>query len=507
MLEIKAISKQYQEKPLLEGISLRVLPAEILCLLGPSGGGKSTLLRIIAGLEKPESGTVWWNGEDISEKSAHKRNFGLMFQDYALFPHMNVRENVAFGLRMQNIPKNISITRVNEVLEMVHMAPFADRKVTELSGGEMQRIALARAIATKPDLLMLDEPLGALDRTLKDRLLVELISVLRQLKTPVIYVTHDQQEAFSIADTLAVLHDARIIQSGSPEHVYSNPVSLWLAGFLGFNNSICGRIIYGEPLRVKTELGVLEFKNQKGNRYSPDEQVVLVLKPDGADFNPCDQTINYLKGKVVDSIFSGDRYQENIEFSLDYSFTFFSEKKREKGEDTTLRISPESILCYRKSHEKKVIIVKNDYRGLEVWRYHGMILRQTDKGILAEARFNRSDLEFNNILLKEGDLFLEWYPFEKWYNIYEIYDRDGGELKAWYCNITRPVRLQNDHLFYDDLVLDLLVYPDGQQLSLDDEEFHKLEFDEQEKNQAVMALQELKTLFSEKGRLNVWDMV
>jgi len=208
MLRIEGISKTYQFKPLLEDINLSVSRGEILCLLGPSGSGKSTLLRIIAGLEKPESGRLFWDDADIMDLQAYERNFGFMFQDYALFPHMSVRENVAFGLEMKGLARELIDKRVREVLKMVEMADFLERNVTDLSGGEKQRVALARAIAPKPQLLMLDEPLGSLDRTLRDQLIMELGSVLQQLETPVIYVTHDQEEAFSIGDRLAVLHNA-----------------------------------------------------------------------------------------------------------------------------------------------------------------------------------------------------------------------------------------------------------------------------------------------------------
>jgi len=179
VLEIKNIDKQYQNSPLLRDIQLKVNKAETLCLLGPSGSGKSTLLRIIAGLENPERGQVLWRGEDITDKPSHLRNFGLMFQNYALFPHMNVSENIAFGLRMKGKPEEEIKKRVREVLDLVHMVEFMDRSVTALSGGEQQRVALARAIAPEPALLLLDEPVGSLDRTLRERLLTELREVLR----------------------------------------------------------------------------------------------------------------------------------------------------------------------------------------------------------------------------------------------------------------------------------------------------------------------------------------
>jgi len=209
LLEIRKITKSYQEQTLLDGISFVVENDETVCLLGPSGGGKSTILRIIAGLETAEKGQVVWQGKDISDIPPYARHFGLMFQDYALFPHLTVYENVAFGLRMQKQAKEIIDASVIEALRLVTMENFIHRRVTELSGGEQQRVALARALAPKPQLLMLDEPLGALDRTLREKLGEELRGLLRKMKIPAIYVTHDQQEAFSIADRILVLSEGR----------------------------------------------------------------------------------------------------------------------------------------------------------------------------------------------------------------------------------------------------------------------------------------------------------
>jgi len=211
MLEVKDIYKTYEGKPLLQGISFRLERGETICLLGSSGSGKSTLLRIIAGLETPESGSVIWDGQDLRDVPPYQRQFGLMFQDYALFPHRTVEQNVAFGLRMQDLLAQEVETRTKEALETINMQGFAKRQVTDLSGGEQQRVALARAMAPGPLLLMLDEPLGALDRSLREQLGQELRRVLHESEIPTIYVTHDQEEAFAIADRLLILHDGKIV--------------------------------------------------------------------------------------------------------------------------------------------------------------------------------------------------------------------------------------------------------------------------------------------------------
>ncbi len=260
MLKLTNIHKSYEGKPLLKGISFDVAHGETLCLLGPSGSGKSTLLRIISGLEHAESGDVYWHGESLAETPSHQRNFGLIFQDYALFPHLSVFENVAFGLKMASTASR-SVTakrrlsrmarflpfvskssddeiqqRVTEVLKQVHLTGFDSRRVTDLSGGEQQRVALARALAPRPRLLMFDEPLGALDRRLREYLIVEIREILRESGVPAIYVTHDQAEAFALAQRVILLNDGEIVQSGSPEEIYEYPASAWVAEFLGVKN-------------------------------------------------------------------------------------------------------------------------------------------------------------------------------------------------------------------------------------------------------------------------------
>ena len=223
MLELIDIRKTYEGKPLLAGVTLRVDEGETVCLLGPSGSGKSTLLRIAAGLEEPDSGRVIWGGEDITRTPAHRRGFGLMFQDYALFPHLNTAENVAFGLRMRNLPDDRIRMEAADALKRVNLEGFGRRRVAELSGGEQQRVALARALAPRPMLLMLDEPLGALDRALREQLTVQLRHLLRELRIPALYVTHDQEEAFAVAQRVALLHDGRIVQTGTPETLVARP--------------------------------------------------------------------------------------------------------------------------------------------------------------------------------------------------------------------------------------------------------------------------------------------
>jgi len=250
---------------------LDVGPGETAAILGPSGCGKTTLLRLIAGLERPQAGELLFDGDSVADIPAHRRGFGMMFQDFALFPHLDVGQNVAFGLRGGGRSREARTARVTELLETVGLTGFERRRVESLSGGERQRVALARALAPEPRLLMLDEPLGSLDRGLRERLLIELKDVLGRLAIPAIYVTHDQFEAFAIADRLAVMRDGRFVREGTPEAVYQDPQTEFVARFLGFDNIVDG---VSDGNVIETALGIWAAK-------SPPGPVRLLLRGEG----------------------------------------------------------------------------------------------------------------------------------------------------------------------------------------------------------------------------------
>jgi thiamine transport system ATP-binding protein len=233
MLSLEHATVCFDGHTALDDVDLTVEDHELVAVLGPSGSGKSTLLRAIAGLELLDTGTVRWDGEDLARVPPHRRSFGLMFQDYALFPHKDVAANVAFGLRMQHRPDAEIRRRVAEVLTLVDLDGFDHRSVTTLSGGEQQRVALARAVAPEPRLLMLDEPLGALDRTLRERLTQEVRELLRRLGMTAIYVTHDHAEARALGDRLVVMRAGHIEQVGPPDEVVAHPVNDFVAEFVG----------------------------------------------------------------------------------------------------------------------------------------------------------------------------------------------------------------------------------------------------------------------------------
>ncbi|HPJ64962.1 MAG TPA: ABC transporter ATP-binding protein [Flexilinea sp.] len=343
MLQLKDISYQYEKTPLLENLNLHLADHEILCLLGKSGSGKSTLLRIIAGLEKPDHGDIFWNGVSILNVPPFKRNFGLMFQDYALFPHLTVFENIAFGLEMNKVNSEKIPPIVEKLLKQVGMESFANRKVTELSGGEQQRVALARALAPQPHLLMLDEPLGALDHTLRVSLLAELRRILGENGIPSVYVTHDQDEAFSIADRIALLHDGVIVQTDTPENIFLRPKSVWVARFLGLNNLLPATGVTDSQILLKLNdrtiyLTIpLEYPLVEGQKIwilFRDEKLQLT---NDADFS--------IKGIIKESIFKGSNYETHVEIAPGTVFSVINEKKFQAGTEIELFYSPEDLLA------------------------------------------------------------------------------------------------------------------------------------------------------------------
>jgi ABC-type Fe3+/spermidine/putrescine transport system ATPase subunit len=311
MLAVHHIFKTYEGKPLLNDISFTVAEGETICLLGASGSGKSTLLRIIAGLEGSESGFISFNGQDLTSTPPHLRDFGLVFQDYALFPHLNVNENVAFGLKMRRLSQGEITKRVASSLELVNLNGFEKRRVTELSGGEQQRVALARALATRPRLLMFDEPLGALDRTLREDLLNELRTILHHTNIPAIYVTHDQEEAFAIADRVLILQGGQIVREGTPADVWTNPGSAFVAGFLGLGNIIPGKIRKRKEDRWQVESPLGVFSVNCGHEHQNGENVHLLARP-----LPAERDASVLRGIVEDVIFQQDRFKVTLENGL-----------------------------------------------------------------------------------------------------------------------------------------------------------------------------------------------
>lgn len=259
ILELDQIKKSFGETEVLKGISLSIDEGEFITFLGPSGCGKTTTLRIIAGLESPDEGRVRLNGQDVTELEPNRRNVNTVFQNYALFPHMNVYANVAYGLKIKKIPKKEIDQRVEQVLELVQLKGYEKRMPSELSGGQKQRVAIARAVVNNPKVLLLDEPLGALDLQLRRQMQVELKRLQKQLGITFIYITHDQEEAINMSDRIVVMRDGRFEQIGTPDEIYDFPRTSYVAGFVGAANIIRGRLIHITDgiAKVETTAGIV----------------------------------------------------------------------------------------------------------------------------------------------------------------------------------------------------------------------------------------------------------
>ena len=356
MLEVRGISKTFEGTYVLRDTSFDVARGETLCLLGPSGCGKTTLLRVIAGLERPDCGTLRLEGVDLSHRPVHARGLGFMFQEYALFPHKTVYGNVAFGLRMARRSRDEVARRVKDVLALVGLQGFEGRSVHELSGGEQQRVALARSLAPQPRLLMLDEPLASLDRALRERLMNELRQILKVVGVTALYVTHDQSEAFALGDRVAVMRAGHIEQIGPPEDVYRQPVNVFVARFLGMENLMPGQVVDAAAGRVRTALGKLtsldrlERDRKMTSSGQAGEKVTVLLRPEAARLVSGQEdagAVNLLRGEVVTRSFRGAYYRLVVRHAGGIELAFEVEGSEDAvpdaGQAVTLSLRPQAI--------------------------------------------------------------------------------------------------------------------------------------------------------------------
>ncbi|MDH3259814.1 MAG: ABC transporter ATP-binding protein [Acidimicrobiia bacterium] len=333
MLEATNLTVRFGEKIALDAVSLTVTDGEVLAVLGPSGSGKTTLLRVIAGLQAPGSGSLSWDGQPLDQVAAHERGFGLMFQDYALFPHRTVAGNVAFGLRMAGMAGDRIEERVAVVLDWVGLPGYQDRSVGNLSGGEQQRVALARALAPAPRMLMLDEPVGSLDRGMRERLVGELRQLFVEHGITTLYVTHDQEEAFGLADRIVIMKDGSVAQEGTPEQVWRQPVGEWVARFLGFDNIIDATITEGV---AQTSFGRFGIAGPASGSHR------LVIRPDGFTV----AAGGTIQGTVVTRSFRGGHYQLAVEAGPGVLLEMEIDEHPVPavGEVVTLSIDPEAVV-------------------------------------------------------------------------------------------------------------------------------------------------------------------
>jgi len=358
LLRLEGISKSFAGNPVLKGVDLSVGRAEFLTFLGPSGCGKTTTLRIIAGFEQADRGRVLFQGVDLSGLPPYKRDVHTVFQHYALFPHYDVFENVAFGLRIRKLPEAEIAARVSEALSLVKLSGFEKRRVSSLSGGQMQRIALARAIVGRPPLLLLDEPLGALDLKLRKEMQLELKSLQRKLGITFIYVTHDQEEAMTMSDRIAVFNHGVIEQLGAPEEIYERPRTAFVADFVGAANVLKAKVAFVDGgrlgLRLEDELEV-GLTIQGGAKLEPGATLQVAVRPErvavryGAE-SSSDGLVRF-KASLVDNVFVGNASQifvrpfaKSDKTLMAISMDPHHRQRREPGSPVFIDIRPQDIL-------------------------------------------------------------------------------------------------------------------------------------------------------------------
>ena len=341
IIELKNISKSFDGETVLDNINLNIYDNEFLTLLGPSGCGKTTTLRIIAGFETPDSGDVLFLGKDIRELPPHKRNVNTVFQRYALFPHLNVYENIAFPLREKKVPRDEIDEKVHEMLSLVALKGFDKRSVTSLSGGQQQRVAIARALISKPKVLLLDEPLAALDLKLRKDMQQELKNIQKATGITFIFVTHDQEEALSMSDTVVVMSEGKIQQIGTPIDIYNEPTNAFVADFIGESNIISGIML--EDYRVSFSGHVFDCVD---SGFSLKEPVDVVIRPEDVDIVPEEKGM--LKGIVTSVTFLGVHYEIIVDIN-DFKWMIQTTDYVGENERIGISIDPDAIHIMKKS--------------------------------------------------------------------------------------------------------------------------------------------------------------
>ncbi len=354
-VKFDSITKILGQSRAVDNLTLEIGAGELFFLLGPSGCGKTTALRTVAGFYTPDEGRILFNGQDESRVPPHKRNTGMVFQNYALWPHMDVQTNVAYGLKMRRVPSADKQKRVSRALEIVHMQAYAERMPNQLSGGQQQRIALARALVVEPDVVLLDEPLSNLDAKLRIEMRAQIKDIHLKIGRTMIYVTHDQAEALSMADRIAVMRRGRLVQVGTPHELYTRPESAFVAQFIGGTNLIDGTLEeIGDLLTVKTQAGVVHAKNGvKGIKRG--DTVFCSVRPESLEIRPAaessdnrSRTTNHLLAEVKTIMYLGDSEQYSLRLAdsvtmhaVEYNPTA---RKAQVGERVALQFDPQAVV-------------------------------------------------------------------------------------------------------------------------------------------------------------------
>ena len=350
ILDLKNISKSFDGKKVLDNLSLSIGRNEFITLLGPSGCGKSTTLRIIGGFEKPDTGSVFFNGEDITNLAPEKRHVNTVFQKYSLFPHMNVAENIAFGLKLKKKSKTYIQDKIQYALKLVNLEGFEKRNPTSLSGGQQQRIAIARAIVNEPEVLLLDEPLGALDLKLRHDMQQELIRIKKEVGITFIYVTHDQEEALTMSDKIVVMNKGIIQQMGTSKSIYDEPQNAFVADFIGESNIIDGIMLEDKVVEI---FGVKVPCVDIG--FGKREMVDVVIRPEDLEIKPVEEGL--FTGQVISVLFKGAYYEIKVRTGA-YEWVSQNVNAPEVGGIVGLYVLPDNIQIMHKPKSEDAEVIK-----------------------------------------------------------------------------------------------------------------------------------------------------
>ena len=354
IVKLENFSKSFYNKEVIKNINLEIYENEFVTLLGSSGCGKTTILRSISGLDRPTSGRVYIDGVDVTDLDPTKRHVNTIFQNYALFPLMTVYDNIAFGLRMKKVDKEEIEERVQEMLELVHLEGYEKRFPRELSGGEQQRVSLARGLINKPKVLLLDEPLSALDLKLRKEMQIELKRLQRKLKITFIYVTHDQDEALSMSDRIAVIKGGKIEEIGTPSYVYDNPNSLYVASFVGDANIFDKKVVKVNKDKNLVYLSANFVGNINNNKFDIDENVKVVIRPENIKISKTLKKENSMKGIIDELIYDGanTKLMVKVDNEIVKVLVFGNDEKYELNQELNLYWDIPDLVIFGENNEK-----------------------------------------------------------------------------------------------------------------------------------------------------------
>lgn len=421
LVELKNVSMSYEEDLILDHISLYIRDKEFVTLLGPSGCGKTTTLRVIGGFITPDTGDVILDGKRINDIPPHKRPVNTVFQKYALFPHLNVFENVAFGLRINKVPKDEIKPRVKKMLEIVDLKGFERRKVTKLSGGQQQRVAIARALVNLPKILLLDEPLGALDLKLRKEMQLELKKIQQQMSITFVYVTHDQEEALTMSDTIVVMKDGVIQQIGTPEDIYNEPKNAFVADFIGESNIFDGTMIDDFKVSFCGE----EFECSDSG-FGKNVPIDVVIRPEDIEL-VSKEIASDLWGEVTSIVFKGVHYEMNV-ICNGLNWIVHSTKAKNIGDFVGISLTPEDIHIMKKLFKGNTNIVDAEVTAEDTIKFFDTTFTRENLGLEVGTKLslNISPKDIEVVSLDRADLkvYLESLIYKGAYNELIVFTND-----------------------------------------------------------------------------------